>query len=376
MDTFEGMQAGDHEEVVFWRDRETGLRAIVAIHDTTLGPALGGTRMYPYASEQEAHTDVLRLSRAMTFKSAAAGLDLGGGKAVIIGDPAREKSEALLRSYGRLIETLGGRYITTTDVGTTTTDLHVIARETRFVTGTAPAYGGSGDTSILTGLTVYQGMCAAAQEAWGSPSLAGRTVAIQGTGKVGYHLMQHLREAGASMVVADVAQEHARQLAEEFGARCVEPEAIYDVECDVFSPNALGASINVRTIPRLTCRIVCGGANNQLETDEDAVRLKQRGILYTPDFIVNSGGVINVAEEIRGHYNAERARAHAETVFETTLRVFAIAREQGITTAAAAERYAEARMRTLQAVHRPLVPGRSPVPDGFDGASIAHALHG
>jgi glutamate dehydrogenase/leucine dehydrogenase len=361
MNTFDEMQTSGHEEVVFWRDRESGLRAIVAIHDTTLGPGLGGTRFYPYTSERDALCDVLRLSRAMTYKNAAAGLDFGGGKAVIIGDPARDRSEALLRSYGRLVETLGGRYITTTDVGTTTADLNVIARDTRFVTGTDPAFGGSGDTSILTGVTVYLGMRAAAQVAWGSPSLAERTVAVQGAGKVGRHLMQHLRDEGARLIVTDVNEAHAAQAAKEFGARVVGTDEIFAAECDVFSPNALGGALNARTIPRLRCRIVCGGANNQLETDEDAARLEQVGILYAPDFIVNSGGVINVAEETRG-YNAERARAHAEMVFETTLRVFATAKREGITTEAAAERFAEERIRALQHVHRPLVPGCSPIP--------------
>ncbi len=361
MQLFDEMSAAGHEQVVFWHDRASGLRAIVAIHDTTLGPGLGGTRMLPYASDREALTDVLRLSRAMTYKNAAAGLDFGGGKAVIIGDPAKGKSEALLRAYGRLVETLGGRYVTTTDVGTTTDDLNIIQRETRFVTGTAPAFGGSGDTSILTGHTVHLGMQAAAKVAWGTPDLSGRTIAVQGAGKVGRHLMALLHAEGARIVVCDMTEAYAQRAAEEFGARIVGIEEIYDVECDVFSPNALGASLNAQTIPRLRCRLVCGGANNQLARPEDAQRLEERGILYAPDFIVNSGGVINVAEETRG-YNEGRAHVHADRVFETTLRIFAIAREQGVLTEQAAEQYAEERLRTLDAVHRPLVPGRSPIP--------------
>ncbi len=361
MELFEAMSSSGHEEVVFWRDRATGLRAIVAIHDTTLGPGLGGTRMYPYPSEQAALEDVLRLSEAMTYKNAAAGLDFGGGKAVIIGNPATNKSEALFRAYGRLIETLNGRYLTTTDVGTTTADLNIISSETRFVTGTAPSYGGSGDTSILTGLTVYLGMRAAAQVAWGSPELRGRTVALQGTGKVGWHLMELLRETGAKLVVTDVNAEQLNRVAAAFNAQVVGIDEIYDVPCDVFSPNALGGSINAGTVPRLRCSVVCGGANNQLATPEDCKRLQDRGILYAPDFIVNAGGVINIADEVNG-YNAERAHARGELVFQTTLHVLAVARERGITTAAAAESYAKARISALNQVHSSYLAGHSPFP--------------
>ena len=361
MKLFEDMCFGGHEQVVFWSDPGTGLRAIVAIHDTTLGPGLGGTRMYPYASEHEALTDVLRLSRAMTYKNAAAGLDFGGGKAVIIGDSTKDKSEALMRSYGRLVETLNGRYVTTTDVGTTTNDLNIISLETRFVTGTSPAYGGSGDTSMLTGLTVYVGMRAAAKVKWGEPDLAGRTVAVQGTGKVGWHLMENLYAEGAKLIVTDVNREQVQNAASTFGARVVGTDEIYDVECDIFSPNALGASINYNTVPRLKCEIVCGGANNQLETPEDGEALARRGILYAPDFIVNSGGVINVADESLG-YNAERARARGEGVFDTTLRILTQAKERGITPNEAAEAYAVSRIKLLNKVHSTFLPGHSPIP--------------
>lgn len=355
------MSDGEHEEVVFWRDRTTGLRAIVAIHDTTLGPGMGGTRMYPYPSEQAALEDVLRLSQAMTYKNAAAGLDFGGGKAVIIGDPATDKTEAFLRSYGRLVETLNGRYLTTTDVGTTTNDLNIISSETRFVTGTSPAYGGSGDTSVLTGYTVFQGMRATAQTAWGTSELRGRTVALQGTGKVGWHLMELLRENGAKLVVTDVNEEQLNRVAAAFNAQVVGVDEIYDVPCDVFSPNALGGSINADTVHRLKCSIVCGGANNQLATPDAGRKLEQRGILYAPDFIVNAGGVINIADEVRG-YNAERARARCELVFQTTLHILAMAKEQDITTAEAAESYAKARISTLNQVHSSYLPGHGPFP--------------
>jgi len=349
------MEAGGHEEVVFWRDRVTALRAIVAIHNTTLGPALGGTRMYPYPSEAAALEDALRLAAAMTLKSAAAGLDVGGGKAVIIGDPARDKSEAFFRAYGRMLESLGGRYVTTTDVGTTTEDLEVMARETRFVAGTSPAFGGSGDTSVLTGLTVYLGMKAAAREAFGRDDLGKRTVAVQGVGKVGWQLLKRLRAENAVLIVADVDEHRAKRAGQEFNARVVRTEEIWQTPCDVLSPNALGGVLNDETIPRLRCRIICGGANNQLAEERHAAALEALDILYAPDFIVNCGGVINVAEELRG-YAEERAVARAHLVYDTTRRVFAIARADGITTERAAVRYAEQRIQTIGDLHRTYLP--------------------
>ncbi len=259
------------------------------------------------------------------------------------------------------MESLNGRYLTTTDVGTYTSDLNIISSETRFVTGTSSAFGGSGDTSILTGFTVYLGMRAAAQTAWGSPELRGRTVALQGTGKVGWHLMELLRENGARLIVTDVNQEQLNRVAATFSAQVVGLDEIYDVPCDVFSPNALGGSMSEQTIPRLKCSVVCGGANNQLATPEDGNRLADRGIVYAPDFIVNSGGVINIAEEERG-YNADRAHARGEAVFQTTLEVLAMAKQQGITSADAAERYAKSRIKLLSEVHGSFLPGHAPIP--------------
>ena len=352
---FAAMAVGGHEEVVFWCDRVTGLRAIVAIHDTTLGPALGGTRMYPYPSEAAALEDVLRLAQAMTLKSAAAGLDVGGGKAVIIGDPATDKSEALFRAYGRMLESLGGRYVTTTDVGMITADLDIIRRETRFVTGTSPALGGSGDTSVLTGLTVYLGMRAAAGEAFGRDDLGKRTVLVQGVGKVGWQLLKRLRAENAVLIVSDVDPERARRAGEEFKARVVSPEEVWDTPCDILSPNALGAVLNDETIPRLRCRVICGGANNQLAEERHAAALQAHDILYAPDFIVNCGGVINVAEEMRG-YSEERAVARAQQVYETTRHIFAMARAAGITTEEAAVQYALERIRTIGDLHRTYMP--------------------
>ncbi|HEY8491187.1 MAG TPA: amino acid dehydrogenase [Dehalococcoidia bacterium] len=357
MEIFAAMAGDGYEQLAFCHDRATGLRAIVCIHDTTLGPALGGTRMLPYASEEEAVRDVLRLARAMTYKNAAAGLDHGGGKAVIIGDPKQDKSEALFRAYGRFVQGLGGRYVTTTDVGTTMTDMDLVLRETAFVTGYSQANGGSGDTSILTSVTVHLGMKAAAREAFGSDDLAGRHVAVQGAGKVGYHLMERLKADGCRITVTDVDPAAVERAVRDFGAEAVPPDRIFDVEADIFSPNALGAVLNDDTIPRLRCRVVCGGANNQLAEEHHAAILQDRGILYAPDFIVNCGGVINVADELRG-YNRERAEHKAREVYETTLRVFAIAKRDGITTAAAADRLAEERIRRLAEVHRPY-PGRA-----------------
>lgn len=358
MKVFELMMPHGHEEVVFCHDRASGLRAIVAIHNTSLGPALGGTRMFPYDSEEEALTDVLRLAQAMTYKAAVAELDLGGGKAVIIGDPAKDKSEALLRAYGRFTESLGGRYITTTDVGTTTADMDTIRRETRFVTGCSAAFGGSGDTSILTAVTVHQGMQAAVKEAFGADSLRGMRVAVQGLGKVGWHLLEHLARDGCVIYASERNAQVLARATEQYNVEPVPPNEIYDIECDIFAPNALGAVLNDDTIPRLRCRIVCGGANNQLAESHHAQELARRNILYAPDFVVNAGGLINVANELLG-YNAQRADAQARAVYATTLRVFALARAQGITPAEAANRLAEERIAAISAIRHFCVPGPS-----------------
>jgi glutamate dehydrogenase/leucine dehydrogenase len=337
---------GEFEEVVFLHDPPTGLRAIVAVHSTVLGPALGGTRCYPFASDDDALADVLRLSRAMTYKAAAAGLDLGGGKAVIIGDPRTVKTEALLRAYGRFIEDLGGRYITAEDVGTTLADIDLIRRETRHAGGASRSLGGSGDPSILTAYGLFAGMRAAALEAWGDVSLAGRRVAIQGVGKVGSGLARHLLDAGASAVVADVDANAAARLAEEIGVDVVDPDAILSTECDVLSPCALGGALNDRSIPELRCGVVCGAANNQLERPEHAAAIAARGIVYAPDYVVNAGGIINISEEfVPGGYDPERARRSVARIEDTLTRVFRVGREQNLTAATAADRMAEERIR-------------------------------
>ena len=346
MAVFEQITSDDYEQVVFNYDKVSGLKAIVAIHSTALGPALGGTRFYPYSSEEQALTDVLRLAKGMSYKAAAAGLDLGGGKAVIIGDPKRDKSEELFRAYGRFIETLGGRYITAEDVGTAREDMDLVRRETRWVTGVSQVYGGSGDPSPVTAFGVFQGLRAIAMELWNTAGLSGRRFAVQGVGKVGYALVKLLSEAGGSVTIADVDVDNLGTAVKDFGVDTVDLEEIYDVECDVFVPCALGGVLSDQTIPRLRCAAVGGAANNQLLTASHAKLLEDAGILYAPDFIINAGGVINVADELRG-YEQARALAQVEGIFHTVRRVFAIAKLEKITTALAADRLAEERVRNV-----------------------------
>ncbi len=351
MDILKYMKKHGHEQLMMCSEPSVGLRAFIAIHDTTLGPAVGGVRIWPHKTEEDALMDVLRLSQAMTYKSAAADLPLGGGKGLIMADPKKDKSEALLRAYARYVDTLGGRYVTTTDVGSTTRDLEYIALETKYVTGLPTSMGGSGDTSALTGLGVYMGMRACAKAVWGSDSLSGRTVAMQGFGKVAYSTAKHLLNDGASLVATDI-YEGALEKAREMGVSVVEPEEIYDVACDVFSPCALGGVLNSDTIPRLRCRIVAGGANNQLLNGENGVELHRRGIVYAPDYIINAGGIINVACEMDGSYNADRAREMTERIFETMERVLHIASSDEMPTSQAADRLAEERIESVRSVRR------------------------
>src|SRR5438105_9574364 len=345
----------EFEEVVYFHDAPSRLRGIVAIHSTALGPALGGTRFYPFVSEEEALRDVLRLARGMTYKAAAAGLDLGGGKAVVIGGPKRIKTEELLRAYGRFLESLGGRYITAEDVGTSGQDMDVIRRETSFVTGVSPSLGGSGDPSPVTAWGVFQGMIACAEEAWRDPSLAGKRIAVQGVGKVGYHLCRHLVDAGASVVVSDVDVDAVARAVREFGVDTAEPDKIHAQQCDVFAPCALGGMIRDDTIPSLQCRVVAGAANNQLASPEHGEQLRELGILYAPDFIINAGGLINVADELRG-YDRDRAMRQVETVYRNLRAVFQVAKEENISTARAADRFAMERIERVGRLRRILVP--------------------
>ena len=343
--------------MVYCTDRSTGLLAIIAIHSTALGPALGGTRFHPYASEDEALADVLRLSKAMSYKNALAGLDHDGGKAVIVGDPKRDKSPDLLRAYGRFVDSLGGRYVTAADVGTYVEDLDVVGEVTAYATGRSPAKGGAGDSSVLTALGVYGGMRACAEAVWGKPTLAGRRVGVAGVGKVGSHLVRHLLEDGADVLVTDVDQSAVDRV------RADHPEVtavrstdeLVEMPLDVYSPNALGGALDDATVQRLTAVIVCGGANNQLARPGVEDELHRRGVLYAPDFLVNAGGVIQVADELLG-FDMDRARGRAEAIGTTTREVLKLAETEAITPTAAAERLAEARIAAGQWRDR-LFPG-------------------
>ena len=348
MDVFADMQTMGHEQVLLSHDPSCGYFGIIAIHDTTLGPALGGTRFWKYATTDEAITDALRLARGMTYKSAVAGINLGGGKSVIIGDNKRADREALFRAHGRFIETLGGRYITAEDIGTSPTDMEYIKLETDHVAG---LLGLSGDPSPVTAYGVYVGMKAAARFRWGSDRLAGKTVAVQGAGKVAYSLMQHLHAEGSNLLVTDIDEEKVKRAVQEFGARPVPPDAIYDQEADIFSPNALGAVINDDTLPRLKVEIIAGGANNQLAEDRHGDLLEKRGILYAPDYVINGGGVINVYGELH-RWPVERAKKKAGEIYETLLRIFDMAKRDKIPTYQAADRLAQQRIAAVGSLDR------------------------
>jgi leucine dehydrogenase len=342
-----------YEQVVFCHDAATGLRAIVAIHSTRLGPSLGGTRFHPYASETEALEDVLRLARGMTYKAAAAGLDLGGGKAVILGDPRTDKSEALLRTYGRFVESLSGRYVTAEDVGTTQADMDLIRRETSSVTGVSRSLGGSGDPSAATAYGVLHAMKAVSRHLWSSTDLAGRHVVVSGVGKVGHALVRHLVEERARVTIADVSTEALERAQQDFDVEVVPVEKAHAVECDLYSPCAMGKALSPTTIPELRCAAVVGSANNQLADESCVDLLATAGVLYGPDYVVNAGGVINIAAELeRGGYHRERAYANVRRIFETTATVIETAAREGIATAHAADRLAEARMEALGRVQR------------------------
>ena len=334
-----------HEQVVFGADEPTGLRAIVGIYSTALGPALGGTRFYPYADEAAALADVLELSRAMAYKNALAGLDHGGGKAVIVGDPATDKSEALLLAYGRFLDGLGGRYVTACDVGTYVADMDVVSRATRWATGRSPENGGAGDSSVLTAYGVFQGMRAGAEHLWGKPTLAGRTVGIAGVGKVGKHLAAHLVDDGATVVVTDVSEAAVAAVTAAHPSVQVvaDTDALVAADLDVYSPCALGHALTDDVVATLRATLVCGGANNQLAHPGVEQLLADRGVLYAPDYCVNAGGVIQVADELHG-FDFARARAKTELIFGTTARVLATAADEGISPATAADRLAERRM--------------------------------
>ena len=337
-----------HEQVVYCSDDATGLRAIIAIYSTALGPALGGTRFYPYASEDAALDDVLNLSKGMAYKAALAGLDLGGGKAVIIGDPDVLKSEALLRAYGRFVQSLNGRYYTACDIGTYSEDMDLVARECRFVTGRTVEHGGAGDSSVLTAFGVYQGMRASAEVAWGTSSLAGRRVGVAGVGKVGHHLVEHLLADGAEVVVTDVSERAVERVRRPHPEIDVvdDADAMVRADIDVYAPCALGGAISDEVVDVLRAKVICGGANNQLEHEGIEKLLDARGIVYAPDYCVNSGGLIQVADELEG-FSFERARARAAKIFDIMRDVFELAAGEGVPAAVAADRLAERRMNEV-----------------------------
>ncbi|MCE9537605.1 MAG: leucine dehydrogenase [Bacteroidetes bacterium] len=338
------MTLNNHEQVLFCNDNETGLKAIVAIHNTILGPSLGGTRMWNYKNEMEALTDALRLSRGMTYKSSVAGLNLGGGKAVIIGDSKTQKSEALMRRFGKFINSLAGKYITAEDVGISTKDMEYIKMETDFVTGLPENMGGSGDPSPVTAYGVYIAMKASANEKWGNESLSGKKIVVQGIGHVGESLVNYLVKDGAKVFINDINETRLKAVAKETGAEVISSEMVYDMEMDIYAPCALGATVNSDTLNRLKCSIICGSANNQLADENIHGKMViEKNILYAPDFVVNAGGIINVYYELEG-YNRERALAHAEKIYQTTLNIFKVAKEQNIPTYMAANRLAEKRI--------------------------------
>jgi valine dehydrogenase (NAD+) len=357
-DRTDHLKDAGHEQVVFCQDRASGLKAIIAIYSTALGPALGGTRFYPYADEAAAVRDVLALSKAMAYKAACANVDLGGGKAVIIGDPTTDKTEALLRAYGRFVQSLGGRYYTACDVGTYVQDMDVIAKESAFVTGRSPEHGGAGDSAVLTAYGVFQAMRAAAEHTWGAPTLHGRRVAVEGVGKVGHVLVEHLVEDGAEVIVSDVNAAAVERVTGLFPDVAVAGVAdLPTSDCDVYAPCALGASITDAVAPELRAKIVCGAANNQLAHPGLEKVLADRGILYTPDYVANAGGLVQVADEIEG-FRFERAKAKAAQIYDTTLTIFRTADAEGVPPAVAADRVAERRMADVGRLRTVLLPGR------------------
>jgi len=342
MDLAPLMDAMDHQQVTVIRDPSVGYLGILAIHSTVLGPAVGGTRVWRYASFEDAVTDALRLSRGMTFKNALAGLPFGGGKAVVLG-PApegREERDAFFRAHGRAVEGLGGRFITAEDVGTSPTDMEAAALETRHVAGLER---GMGDPSPYTARGVLRAMEGAAQERWGTPDLAGRRVAIQGLGNVGMHLARLLHERGARLVVADVLGERVTAAREELGAEASAPDEILGVEADILAPCALGGILDLDTVEHLRVAVVCGGANNQLQRMEDGDRLAERGTLYVPDYVANAGGVITGGVDIAG-WDRPRMEAALEGIFDTTRGVLAAARAWGVAPQRAADRMAQERL--------------------------------
>lgn len=348
MGVFNSIGFEGHEAVHYGFEPVSGLQCIVAVHSTALGPSLGGTRFYPFESEEQALTDVLRLAKGMTYKAACAGLAQGGGKAVIIGDPATAGSPELFRAYGRFIDSLGGTYITAEDVGTTVADMEIVATQTKHVSGRSRENGGSGDPSPATARGVMAAFRAIAQRLWGDDSLEGRRVAIKGVGKVGMSLAERLHRADAEIVVADVNGDATDRAARELGAKVVEVSEIHGIDCDIFAPCALGADLNQESIPQLACAAIAGSANNQLLTPEDGQRIADRGILYAPDFVVNAGGIINIAAG-HGGYSPEKAAIMIDRIHDNLTEILDLAERDGIRTDLAAEQIADERIARARA---------------------------
>ena len=357
MKLFDTIAAMGHEQLVLAHDKSTGYRGIIAIHDTTLGPALGGTRFWNYASDEEAITDALRLARGMTYKNAVAGLNLGGGKSVIIGDNRTPNRERLFRAHGRFVDSLGGRYVTAEDVGTGTLDMDFVHMETNYVAG---MLGKSGDPSPVTARGVFRAMQATSKHRWGTDDLSGRTVAIQGCGNVGYNLAKELHAVGANLIVADIDAERVKRVVNEIGARAVSVAEIIDQDADILAPCALGGGLNDDTIPKLRVELVVGAANNQLLEDRHGTMLQDRGITYAPDYVVNAGGVINVYSELAG-WDRIRSLRKADEIYQTILGVFDIAKADGVTPHVAADRLAERRIQAVRGMTRtwPPFPNKS-----------------
>jgi leucine dehydrogenase len=349
---FGKLQSYEHEQIVVCSEPRLGLKAIIAVHNTTLGPALGGVRMWPYDNEQEAIRDVLRLSRGMTYKAAISGLNLGGGKAVIIGDPRKEKNEALFRAFGRYVDSLGGRYITAEDVGIDVQNMEWVRMATKYVTGLPKAIGGSGDPSPVTAYGVYQGMKACAKKAYGSDSLEGKRISIQGAGHVSSHLAKFLSKEGAQLFICDIYDDKVDALAKEVDAEVVDPDDIYGLDVDIFSPCALGGVVNDDTIEHLKCDIIAGAANNVLEEeDRHGQMLLDHDILYAPDYVINAGGLINVASELEG-YNEERAHDQASKIYDTILDILNYSEEEDMPTFAASNILAEKRIAEVGQINQ------------------------
>lgn len=346
MAIFERMQKYDHEQVIFCYDKTSGLKAIIAIHNTSLGPALGGTRMWNFRSEEEALTDVLRLSRGMTYKAAAAGLNLGGGKSVILADPKAPNREEIFRAFGRFVNSLNGRYITAEDVGTTVEDMEFVYQETKHVTGIMKSHGGSGDPSPFTAHGTFVGIKASAREAFGSDEISGMTVAIQGCGHVGYFLAKELKEEGCKLIVTDIDDAAVKRIVDEFGATAVAPDEIYGIDAEIFAPCALGAIVNDDTIHQFKFKIIAGSSNNQLREERHGDMLKEKGIVYAPDYVINGGGLINVSFEL-DVYDKERAQLKTNGIYDTLLRIYDISRKENIPSYKAADHLAESRIKNI-----------------------------